>query len=170
MRKGTHQLPLFGSIVAVSAALTVAACGAASATNVGPGTGSTASPPPTSTASSAPTGTPSPTLDLTTLTKIAKNGIASEGGKDVTAAGAVLTTQNKATLGSIPSDQAVYLIQLKGHFTAYGASLSQGSKGYPTGIYLTMVAQASNGQVVDWGVGDRGIDLASLGTVIQLPL
>ncbi len=167
MRKGIRHVRLSGFLVPFGAVLALAACGAAGQTTVANGTGAT--PAPTST--SSPT---LPTLDVTTLTKIAENGVATEGGRDVTSADAVLTTRDKANAAAsgaiIPSDEAVYLIQVKGHFTAYGASLSQGSSGYPTGPYLTLIAEASNGQVVDWGVGSKGADLASLGTVIALPL
>jgi hypothetical protein len=165
MRKGIPQLLCV--LVAIGGALALDACGAAGQAN--PGSGASASREATGTSSPAPG-----TLDLATLTNIARNGIASEGGQDVTSADAVLTTRDKANAAAsgavIPSDEAVYLIQLKGQFTAYGASLAQNATGYPTGAYLTLIAEASNGQVVDWGVGSQGADLASLGTVIALPL
>lgn len=151
----------------MSAALALTACGAAGQTDLRIGSGASATP--------ATTPSPgSPTLDITTLTSIARNGVATEGGRDVTSADAVLTTADKANAAAsgaiIPSDEAVYLIQVTGHFTAYGASLSQNATGYPTGPYLTLIAEASNGQVVDWGIGGKAADLASLGTVIALPL
>jgi hypothetical protein len=177
MRKRVRQVPWPCFLFALSAALTLGACGAAGQANAGTGNGTSTTPSSTASPTPMPTSTPSsapPTLDLQTLTKIAEYGVATEGGRGVTQAGAVLTTRLKANAAAsgaiINSDESVYLIQLKGHFTAYGASLPQTATGYPTGTYLTLIAEASNGRVVDWGVGNKAADLSSLGTVIALPL
>ena len=92
---------------------------------------------------------------------------------DVTAANAVVTTRQSAVRvmsgDAVNTHDPVYLLQIKGHFTAYNASVPSGAA-MPTGSYLTLVVNVSDGQVDDWGVGNHSSDLASLGAVVILHL
>jgi hypothetical protein len=57
-----------------------------------------------------------------------------------------------------------YLIAMRGHFTATGASVPPGAK-VPTGSVLTLVVDARTGQVTDSGFDNRYPHLAKLGPV-----
>lgn len=139
-------------VVALSAGLTLAACGPA-------GVG----------------GSANGTKDVTiaSLTKMAGQAAISAGDSGVRVAEAVLTTRQAAvTLTSgdlINSNEAVYLVQVLGQFTLTDVSIPQNGTA-PTGIALTLDVDVSNGNVVDAGLTHKAADLSSLGPVIILTL
>jgi hypothetical protein len=59
-----------------------------------------------------------------------------------------------------------YLIAVRGHFVLNGASVPPGAPA-PHGTVITLVVNASTGQVTDSGVSDRYPDLAKLGPVVS---
>jgi len=63
----------------------------------------------------------------------------------------------------------VYLVTLRGHFTAYLASGPPGAKA-PTGTYLSLVIDARTFRGLDSGLAPRRppVDLASLGPFTYL--
>lgn len=85
---------------------------------------------------------------------------------------AVLTTRQQANAlasqATVNSDQAVYLVQLQGQFTALQASVPYGHQ-LPVGHYLTFTVDADTGAVLDWGVSENSSNLAALGPVASLP-
>jgi hypothetical protein len=77
----------------------------------------------------------------------------------------VPTTRRKAqalTGGVIPRDNASYLVQLRGHFTGYDASVPPGSK-LPTGTVMTLTVDAATGSVTDVSIGNSAANLSALG-------
>jgi len=154
-------------VVALSAGITIGACGAAGQAPVGTATGAS----PDTSLSNSPT--PSATVTVTTLTVLAKEMASGADDPNVTVGDAVLTTQQAAvtaTSGSlVNTNQPAYLVQLHGHFTALGASVPAGAK-LPTGTYLSFIVDASSGSVIDWGVSSRKANLFALGSVIALSL
>jgi hypothetical protein len=90
---------------------------------------------------------------------------------------AVVTTDAKALraaapgeLESVAAGTLVYLITMKGHFTAYGAKVPAGAP-FPTGSYLSIVINARTFAVIDWAVSPTApsISPASLGRLRYLP-
>jgi hypothetical protein len=69
----------------------------------------------------------------------------------------------------VNTNQPVYLVQLQGYFSARDASVPPGGKA-PTGTYLIIIVDASDGSVTDWGVSNTRADLSALGPVIPLSL
>jgi len=86
---------------------------------------------------------------------------------------AVRTTRQAAvTLTSgdvINSNEAVYVVQMLGHFTLTDVSIPQNGTA-PTGIALSFDVDVSDGKVVDTGLAHKAADLSSLGPVIVLTL
>jgi hypothetical protein len=79
----------------------------------------------------------------------------------------VTTTRAKANhlLGAtVDSDQAVYLVQLHGHFNGATASHPQGSAA-PHGTVMTVTIDAANGRITDWGISNSAVPLNRLGEV-----
>jgi hypothetical protein len=159
--------------VAVLAALALGACGAAGSAQRQGHPGDV--PSPTLTASDLSLPSPSPsaaTVSLAVLAALAKSSAASDGDPGVTSAEAVLTTEQGASevMDSLPNpNEPVYLVQTKGHFTAYRASVPPGMK-LPTGDYNILEIDASSGEVIGAGVSTADADLSSLGTVTILHL
>lgn len=114
-----------------------------------------------------------PAAALTSLTALAKSSAAADGDPSVTSANAVLTTRQDAVRvmsgDAVNTNDPVYLLQIKGHFTAVDASVPSGAA-LPKGSYLVLVVNVSNGLVDDWGVGNHVADLSSLGPVVTLHL
>jgi hypothetical protein len=104
---------------------------------------------------------------------MAEQAAISAGDPGVGVADAVLTTRQAAvtlTSGSlINSNEAVYLVQLLGHFTLTNVSIPQNGTA-PTGIALSFDVDVSDGNVVDTGLAHKAADLSSLGPVIVLTL
>jgi co-chaperonin GroES (HSP10) len=65
---------------------------------------------------------------------------------------------------SVPSDQDVYLVIVHGHFVAADAPRPPGTPA-PTGSVMTLVMDATTGDITDFGVSDREPDAAKLGQV-----
>ena len=89
---------------------------------------------------------------------------------------AVLTTRAKALTSATPGDHVpgsahvkVYLITMRGHFTAGEASVPPGAKA-PAGRYLSLVIDAKTFQGLDFGIGPKPppVSPASLGPVTYL--
>jgi hypothetical protein len=152
-------------LVALSAGITLGACGAAGETPI---TIATGAPPGTSSGHSP---TPAAAVTVRTLTVLAQKIAVGADDSNVTVGDTVLTTRQAAvtaTSGSrVNTNQPAYLVQLQGHFTALDASVPPGAK-LPTGIYLIFIVDASGGSVTDWGVSNRKAGLSALGSVIAL--
>ena len=89
---------------------------------------------------------------------------------------AVLTTRAKALTSATPGDYVpgsahvkVFLITMRGHFTAREAAGPPGTKA-PTGRYLSLVIDAKTFQGLDFGIGSKPPPVlpASLGPVTYL--
>jgi hypothetical protein len=154
-------------VVALSAGITLGACGAAGQAPVRIATGAS----PRISLSISPT--PSAAVTVTTLTVLAQEMASGADDPNVTGGDAVLTTRQAAvtaTSGSlVNTNQPAYLVQLQGNFTALDASVPSGAK-LPTGTYLIFIVDASSGSVIDWGVSSRKANLFALGSVIALSL
>jgi hypothetical protein len=162
--------------VALTAGLTLAGCGAAGLSGGVNGTSSSATPSPSaSSPTPSPTASSTPSGDVTIamLTTIAEQAARGDGDPGVRVADAVLTTRQAAvTLTSgdlINSNEAVYLVQLLGHFTLTDVPIPPGGTP-PTGIALSFDIDVSDGNVVDTGLAHKAADLSSLGPLIVLPL
>lgn len=70
-----------------------------------------------------------------------------------------------ASHSGVDGNQLSYLIAERGHFTANGFSVPPGAKP-PKGSVLTLVVDASTGEITDVGISDRYPDLAALNQVI----
>jgi hypothetical protein len=142
------------SLVALCATLCLGACGASALAG-----------------GSAPPHPGIPAAALISLTALAKSSAAADGDPSVTSANAVLSTREHAVRvmsgDAVNTNDPVYLLQIKGHFTAFDASVPSGAA-LPKGLYLSLVVNVSNGQVDDWGVGNHVADLSSLDPVITL--
>ena len=168
MATGSNRLGVWAFwAVALSASVTLGACGAAvqtpvhNAAAVSPGASSTSSPSPAS------------GVTVTALTMLARTMAASADDSSVNVGYAVLTTRQAAVTAAsgdlVNSNESSYLVQLQGHFTALDASVPSGAK-LPTGTFLTFIVDTSSGAVTEWGVSNRQADLAALGSVITLTL
>jgi len=88
---------------------------------------------------------------------------------------AVLTTHARALTSATPGDFVpgggvrVYLVTMRGHFTAYQSSPPPGAA-LPTGRYLSIVVDARTFQVLDFGLSPNPppVSPASLGPVTYL--
>jgi hypothetical protein len=162
-------------VAALSAGLTVAACGAAGLGGGANGTSGSATPSPSASPTPSSTASPAPSGEVTiaSLTKMAEQEAMSAGDPGVRVADAVLTTRQAAvTLTSgdlINSNEAVYLVQLLGHFTLTDVSIPPNGTA-PTGTALSFDVDVSDGNVVDTGLARKTADLSSLGPVIVLAL
>jgi hypothetical protein len=161
--------------VVLTVGLTLAGCGAAGQAGGANGQGGPVTPSPSASPTPSPTVSPTPSGDVTIamLTTMAEQAAKNAGDPGVGVADAVLTTrQAAATLTSgdlINSNEAVYLVQLLGHFTLTDVSIPPGGTP-PTGIALSLAVDVSDGDVVDTGLALKAADLSSLGTVIVLNL
>jgi hypothetical protein len=162
-------------VVALSAGLTLAACGAAGLAGTANGTGTSVSPSASASPVTSPSVSPTPPGDVTVamLTRMAEQSAKSDGDPGVRVADAVLTTRQAAvtlTSGSlVNSNEAVYLVQLVGHFTLTDVSIPPNGKA-PTGTALSFDVDVSDGQTVDLGLAHKAADLSKLGPVIILTL
>jgi len=150
-------------VAALSAGLTLAACGAG---GLGAGANGTSN-------SATSSSTASGEVTIASLTTMAEQEAISAGDRSVGYADAVLTTrQAAATLISgdeINTNEPVYLVQLLGHFTLTDVSIPPNGTA-PTGIALSFAVDVSDGNVVDTGLTHEAADLSKLGPVIVLTL
>jgi hypothetical protein len=126
--------------------------------------------------SAAATGAPVPASAIPRLTAIAHRAATINGDPNPAWITAVLTTRAKALTSATPGDYVpgsahvkVFLITMRGHFTARNASRPPGAKA-PTGRYLSLVIDAKTFQGLDFGIGPKPPPVlpASLGPVTYL--
>ena len=122
-------------------------------------------------------GSPVPASAISRLTALARRAAAANGDASPEWVTAVLTTHAKALTSATPGDLVpgaggtrVYLITMRGHFTAYASSPPSGAA-LPTGEYLSLVVDAQTFQVLDSGLSPTPppVSPASLGRVTYLP-
>jgi hypothetical protein len=121
-------------------------------------------------------GQPVPTSAIPRLTAMAERAVKGNGGRAAEWASAVVTTEEKALTSATPGDfvpggehTIVYLVTMKGHFTAYAASIPAGAH-VPTGTYMSLVLDAKAFQGLDSGLSSKPPPVvpASLGPVTYL--
>jgi hypothetical protein len=126
--------------------------------------------------SAAATGAPVPASAIPRLTAIAHRAATINGDPSPAWIAAVLTTHAKALTSATPGDYVpgsahvkVFLITMRGHFTAREATGPPGAKA-PTGRYLSLVIDAKTFQGLDFGIGPKPPPVlpASLGPVAYL--
>jgi hypothetical protein len=114
---------------------------------------------------------PVPASAVGTLVELTRKMAANAGNNNVTISHVVRTTRQQANaVGSgarVNSDQAVYLVQARGQFTALHARVPAGHAS-PFGHYLTFTVDVASGLVLDWGVSDQEASLSALGPVTSL--
>jgi hypothetical protein len=121
-------------------------------------------------------GPPVPASAISQLRVLASRAAKGNGDAAPEWVTAVLTTHAKALTSATPGDLvpdagqvSVYLVTMRGHFTAYGASPPPGAA-LPTGEYLSIVVDARTFQVLDLGLSPAPppVSPASLGPVTYL--
>jgi hypothetical protein len=124
----------------------------------------------------ATAGVPVPASAIGQLTAIARRAATINGDPAPVWITAVLTTRAKALTSATPGDYVpgsahlkVFLITMRGHFTAGDASWPPGAKA-PTGWYLSLVINAGTFQGLDFGISPTPppVAPASLGPVTYL--
>jgi hypothetical protein len=122
------------------------------------------------------TGAPVPVSAIARLTVLANRAAGANGDASPQWITAVLTTHAKALTSATPGDFVpgadgvrVYLVTMRGRFTAYGSSPPPGAA-LPTGAYLSLVVDAATFQVLDFGLSPAPppVPPASLGPVTYL--
>lgn len=117
-----------------------------------------------------------PARAISHLDAIAASFVHENGGHRPQWESAVVTTHARAMQSATPGDTepntthtVVYLITIKGHFIAYGASVPAGAK-LPTGTYLSIVVGARTYAILDWGLSPSAppVSPARLGKVTML--
>jgi hypothetical protein len=118
-----------------------------------------------------------PAVALARLTKVAREVARANGDVHASHVLAVATTHaaalRVATPGdstpSVPAGMPVYLITMRGRFTAYDSSPPPGGS-LPKGTFLAVVVDATTFRVTDWGLSTRPspVRLSSLGRVHTL--
>jgi hypothetical protein len=125
---------------------------------------------------SAASGARVPDSAIARLTAIARRAATVNGDSHPEWITAVATTGAKALTSATPGDYVpgsarvkVFLITMRGHFTATGASGPPGAKA-PTGRYVSLVINARTFQGLDFGIspGPPPVPPASLGPVTYL--
>lgn len=121
-------------------------------------------------------GAPVPASAIGRLIAIAHRAASINGDSDPAWTTAVMTTQAKALTSATPGDYVpgsayvkVFLVTMRGHFTAREVSVPPGAKA-PTGRYLSLVIDARTFQGLDFGIGPKPppVPPASLGPVTYL--
>lgn len=121
-------------------------------------------------------GSPVPGSAIPRLTAIARRAAAINGDPRPAWITAVLTTRAKALTSATPGDYVpgsahvtVFLITMRGHFTANGTSRPPGAKA-PAGRYLSLVIEATTFRGLDFGISSKPppVPPASLGPVTDL--
>jgi len=121
--------------------------------------------------SPARAGSPVPAPAIPQLTAIASRAATADGDATPLQITAVLTTHARALTSATPGDiipgadgVPVYLVTMRGHFTATAASRPPGAAA-PVGHYLSIVVDVRTFQVLDSGLspGPPPVSPASLG-------
>ena len=124
----------------------------------------------------AAAGTPVPAAAIGRLTAIAHRAASINGDPAPVWVTVGMTTRAKALTAATPGDYIpgsahvrVFLIIMRGHFTAGEVSVPPGAKA-PAGRYLSLVIDARTFQGLDFGLGATPppVPLASLGPVTYL--
>jgi hypothetical protein len=124
----------------------------------------------------AAAGTPVPAAAIGRLTAIAHRAASINGDPAPAWITVGMTTRAKALAAATPGDYVpgsahvrVFLITMRGHFTAGEVSVPPGAKA-PAGRYLSMVIDARTFQGLDFGIGRTPppVPLASLGPITYL--
>lgn len=116
---------------------------------------------------------PIPPADLSRLTALAAQIAVAYGDREPVASSAVATTRDEALAVTVPRSTSredrtpVYLVVMRGHFTALGW---QSGAGVPRGTHLFTVVDRASFSVLDLSIGDRPppVSLDSLGAVADL--
>ena len=125
--------------------------------------------------SAAATGAPVPASAIPRLTAMAHHAATLNGDPSPAWIAAVLTTRAKALTSATPGDYVpgsahvkVFLITMRGHFTARGATGPPGAKA--PGRYLSLVIDAKTFRGLDFGISPKPppVRPASLGPVTYL--
>ena len=141
----------------------------------GPARGSVTAPGGCGRASPGP-GARYPAAAISRLTAIAHRAASINGDPAPAWISAVMTTRAKALTAATPGDYVpgsahvkVFLIIMRGHFTAGEVSVPPGAKA-PAGRYLSLVIDAGTFQGLDFGIGPKPppVPPASLGPVTYL--
>ncbi|GIH15838.1 hypothetical protein [Rugosimonospora africana] len=107
----------------------------------------------------------------TALTTIVSQLSASNGVATPRSVSYVLTTRQAAakltSQAVVDSDQPVYLVSLRGAFSAKAAKTPRGAA-KPTGEVMTVAIDPATGRITDWGIESAAPGLATLGAVRQL--
>jgi hypothetical protein len=104
---------------------------------------------------------------LAAIVHTARHLAALNGESNPTGIRYVTTTRAKANglfRAVVNSNQAVYVIQMHGHFNGATASHPHGSP-TPHGTILTVTIDAATGQITDWGLSSEAAPLNRLGAV-----
>jgi hypothetical protein len=126
--------------------------------------------------SAATPGSPVPASAIHRLAVTAELAIERNEGHGVAWASAVVATHEKAPTSATPGDTVpigektiVYLVTIKGHFTAVAFTGPPGARA-PTGTYLSMVIDAKAFQGLDFGLSPKPppVAPASLGPLTFL--
>jgi hypothetical protein len=124
----------------------------------------------------AAAGAPVPASAIERLTAMAHRAAAINGDPAPVWTTAVMTTHAKALTSATPGDYVpgsartkVFLITMRGHFTAREVSVPPGAKA-PTGRYLSLVIDARTFAGLDFGISPKPppVPPASLGPVTYL--
>lgn len=124
----------------------------------------------------AAAGAPVPAAAIPRLTAMAHRAATINGDPNPAWITAVMTTHAKALTSATPGDYVpdstrvrVFLITMRGHFTARNASRPPGAKA-PTGRYLSLVIDAKTFRGLDFGISPTPppVPPASLGPVTYL--
>lgn len=127
-------------------------------------------------AAPAATGAPVPARAIGRLTAMAQRAATINGDPAPAWITAVLTTRAKALTSATPGDSVpgsalvkVFLITMRGHFTARNATGPPGAKA-PIGRYLSLVIDAKTFRGLDFGISPKPppVPPASLGPVTYL--
>jgi hypothetical protein len=125
---------------------------------------------------SAAAGARVPDSAIVRLTAIARRAAAANGDSHPEWITAVVTTRAKALTSATPGDYVpgsarvrVFLITMRGHFTAIGGSWPPGAKA-PAGRYVSLVINARTFQGLDFGISPKPppVPPGSLGPVTYL--
>ena len=160
VRPPAHAAAALACVLALVSALATAGCAAS----------------PTGAGSPAGAGSPVPAPAIPRLTAIASRAATADGDAAPSQMTAVLTTHAKALTSATPGDTIpgaggvpVFLVTMRGHFTATAASRPPGAAA-PTGRYLSVVVDTRTFQVLDSGLSPSPppVSPASLGPVTHL--
>jgi hypothetical protein len=120
----------------------------------------------------APPGVPAAAVPH--LKQLATEMAANNGDPAAARTAVAVATTRQAAVGlesgaadRVDSNQAVYLVQLRGRFVGAMAKVPSGAP-LPTGAVLHFTVDVGSGAVQDWGISDVPTNPSALGTVTSL--